>query len=72
MIYYAKNIKGDNPSCAPTLQPITVNLTAAASPDVRFLSTVAWIQTPRSTQGVSNSGNGIAGGYRSLHHDFGC
>ena len=68
-VYYAKNIKGDNPSCAPNCNVITVNFDrAAASPDVRFLeySGLDPNNPLDSTAGASNSGNWIVGGYRAF------
>ena len=58
-IYYAKNIKGDNPSCAPTCNTITVTFNRGAkSPDVRALEYSGLDPNNPLDTGASNSGSG--------------
>jgi IPT/TIG domain len=59
VIYYAKNILGDNPSCAPTCNVITVNFSGStSSPDVRALEYSGIDGTSPLDQGVGNAGAG--------------
>ena len=58
-IYYAKSIKGDNPSCAPACNTITVTFNGAAkSPDARFLEYSGLDPNNPLDTGASNSGTG--------------
>jgi hypothetical protein len=60
VIYYAKNIKGDNPSCAPTCNTVTVNFsTGAASPDARFLEYSGLDPNNPLDQGIGAAGSGL-------------
>jgi hypothetical protein len=58
-VYYAKNILGDNATCAPTCNTITVNFSrGAASPDVRYLEYSGLDPNAPLDTGMSNAGNG--------------
>ena len=59
VVYYAANIVGDNASCAPTCNTITVNFNqAATSPDVRFLEYSGLNPTNPLDAAVGNFGTG--------------